>query len=73
MTNVTIHLANGKDFKVLTHDVNTTNIYIQKIVLNGKIYKKNFISHSDIEQGGLLEFFMGKSPNKNMAGYEKPL
>ena len=48
------------------------NIYIQKIMLNGKPWKKNFIRHTDLVSGGLLEFTMGPVPNKKMAEYEKP-
>ncbi len=69
----TIKLANGKQFKVIGTNVSDENIYIQKILLNGQPYKKNFITHSDIEKGGQIEFFMGKKPNKKMSGYEKPL
>ncbi len=68
----TIHLVDGKQFQVKTNNAGLENIYIQKIVLNGKPYKKNYITHSDILKGGLIEFFMGKTPNKEMAEYEKP-
>ncbi len=72
LKNATINLANGKQFKVIVNNVGGDNIYIQKIVLNGKPYQKNFIIHNDIVSGGTLEFFMGKTPNKKMAAYEKP-
>ena len=68
----TIHMVDGKQFQVKTNNAGLENIYIQKIVLNGKPYKKNYITHSDILKGGLIEFFMGKTPNKEMAEYEKP-
>jgi predicted alpha-1,2-mannosidase len=68
----TIHLANGKQFKMIAAKAGGENIYIQKITLNGKPYKKNFILHSDIVSGGVLEFDMGPKPNKKMAEYEKP-
>ena len=68
----TIHLANGKQFTVLANKAGGENSYIQKIQLNGKPWKKNFITHTDIESGGILEFTMGPKPNKKMAEYEKP-
>jgi len=68
-----IKMENGKQFKILAHNVSSENIYIQKIVLNGEPYKKNYITHNDIVSGGTIEFFMGEKPNKKMAGYEKPL
>jgi predicted alpha-1,2-mannosidase len=55
-----IHLANKKDFVV---DVaNAGKAYIQSIKLNGKVYSSRFIQHTDIENGGLLEFVMGDEP-----------
>ena len=68
----TIHLASGKQFKITAANAGGKNIYIQKIMLNSKPWKKNFIRHSDIVAGGLLEFVMGPVPNKKMAEYEKP-
>ena len=68
----TIKLANGKEFKITTHDASTENIYIQKILLNGEPYKKLFITHNDIISGGTLEYFMGSKPNKKTANWEKP-
>ena len=38
-------------------------MYIQKVKLNGKEYTKNYISHDDIMNGGIIEFEMGNSPN----------
>jgi predicted alpha-1,2-mannosidase len=68
----TINLANGKRFNIITDNAGTDNIYIQKIILNGKPYEKNFITYHDIITGGTLEFYMGKTPNMKMAEYAKP-
>ncbi|MEI6823142.1 MAG: GH92 family glycosyl hydrolase [Bacteroidota bacterium] len=70
---VTINLANGKQFKVITNNAGGDNIYIQKILLNGKPYTKTYITHKDITTGGTIEFFMGKKPYKKMADYDKPI
>lgn len=67
----TLHLSGGKNFRVIIHNGGGENVYIQKIILNGTPYKKNFITHADLVAGGTLEFFMGKSPNRKMATYEK--
>ena len=69
----TIQLEGGKQFIIKTNNLAPENIYIQKIILNGEKYEKNYITHSDIVKGGHIEFFMGKAPNKKKAGYEKPL
>lgn len=69
----TINLANGKQFKMTANNAGGANVYIQKIVLNGQPYKKNYITHNDIVSGGVIEFFMGNKPNLKMAEYEKPI
>jgi putative alpha-1,2-mannosidase len=51
----------------------TPSILQTVFIVNGKPYQKNYITHQDIENGGVIEFFMGKTPNKKMATYEKPL
>ncbi|HLO92151.1 MAG TPA: GH92 family glycosyl hydrolase [Lentimicrobium sp.] len=67
-----VNLENGKYFEITTKNNSSDNIYIQKIMLNGKPYEKLFIRHSDIVNGGKLEFTMGNKPNKRLANYEKP-
>jgi predicted alpha-1,2-mannosidase len=57
-----LNLDNGKTFTI---DVtNAGKVYIQSVKLNGRAYNKTYIKHSDIENGGLLEFMMGDEPNK---------
>lgn len=72
LKNAKINLANGKTFEVITINGGNENIYIQSILLNGKAYKKNFITYKDIVSGGKIEFYMGSKPNKKMSKYEKP-
>ncbi len=69
---VVLHLPDGKQFEVVTHNAGGENIYIQKILWNGKLYRKLFLRHADIVKGGRLEFFMGKTPNKKLAQYGPP-
>jgi len=54
----TIHLPNGKTFKMIAHNLNMENRYVKSIKLNGQDYTKKTISHSDITNGSTLEFFM---------------
>lgn len=54
----------GKTFVVIAHDNNTQNIYIQKALLNGKEYNKCYLDFADIAAGGVLELFMGNTPNE---------
>ena len=60
-----IHLENGKTFNVKALNNNSKNIYIQSVTLNGKAINKNYITHKEIMNGGVLVFTMGKSPNTN--------
>ena len=60
----TINLADGKSFKVETENNSAENIYIQQVELNGEIYTRKSIYHSDIMKGGELKFIMGNTPNK---------
>ena len=57
-----IQLPNGKNFVVETENNSPKNIYIQKVELNGKEYKKVHITHQDIMNGGKLKFYMGNEP-----------
>ena len=46
-------------------DVNEMNKYIQSATLNGRPLGKCWFSHSDVVNGGKLEFEMGPRPNKS--------
>jgi predicted alpha-1,2-mannosidase len=61
---VAIKLPGGKVFSVVAKNNNAQNKYIQNARLNGKVYTKTFISHTDMVAGGLLELTMGELPNK---------
>jgi len=58
--------AQAEKFTIKAHNNSPSNIYIQKIVLNGKEYNKCYIDFPDIANGGVLELYMGDTPNKEM-------
>lgn len=60
---LSIRLSGGKTFTVKAHHASKENLYIQSARLNGKVYDKNYISHSDIVSGATLELEMGNRPN----------
>ena len=62
-----IHLENGKVFAVKAPAVSAKNVYIQSATWNGKPYHKSYITQQQIMQGGMLEFVMGSTPNKQWA------
>jgi len=65
--NAVLNLENGKTFKITAHYNNYENKYIKKIMLNGKILHRSYITHSEIMAGGKLEYFMSDTPNKEWA------
>jgi predicted alpha-1,2-mannosidase len=63
MNEATINTGKGKYFTIKAINNSKQNKYIQSIKLNGKKYDKIFITHLQLQQGGLLEFVMGAKPN----------
>jgi predicted alpha-1,2-mannosidase len=61
---ITLTLENGKKFVIDAKGNSHENIYINSAQLNGKTYDKNFITHKEIMDGGVLHFDMSKTPNK---------
>lgn len=68
-----INLANKKVFTITAKHSGGDNIYIKEVKWNGSSYRKNYISHAMIMQGGTLEFIMTNTPNLDMSTYEKPI
>ncbi len=60
-----IELENGKQFKVIAHNVSDSNVYVKSVKLNGNPITKWQINHSDIMKGGTLEFEMYDRINDN--------
>jgi putative alpha-1,2-mannosidase len=53
-----INLDNGKKFTINVKNQSAKNVYVQKMVLNGKPLDKLFISHDEIMNGGEVTFYM---------------
>jgi predicted alpha-1,2-mannosidase len=64
ISKATISLENGKHVTIEAINQSENNIYVQKVLLNGKELKQNFISHNDIVEGAKLEFYMTNKPKK---------
>ncbi|ATP57621.1 alpha-mannosidase [Pedobacter ginsengisoli] len=71
---ITITLENGKKFIIEGNNNNKENFYISVATLNGKAYTKNYITHSDITNGGVLKFEMTNKPNlqRGLSADDKP-
>lgn len=59
----TITLENGKKFVIEAVGNSDKNVYIKSATLNGKAYSKNWITYSDIINGGELRFEMSDQPS----------
>jgi predicted alpha-1,2-mannosidase len=57
-------LENGKTFEVEAINQSDKNVYVQKVLLNGKPVTTLTIKHADIMNGGKLTFYMSSKPAK---------
>lgn len=59
-----LNLENGKTFEIEAINQSPNNVYVEKIILNGKEIKDFILKHSDIMNGGKLTFHMSSQPKK---------
>ena len=64
---VRLQLPEGKSFRFVAKNNAPANMYIQSAMLNGALFNRSWIDHSEIMEGGVLEFEMGPEPNKTWA------
>jgi predicted alpha-1,2-mannosidase len=50
----------GKTFTIVAHNNSPENVYIERMLLNGKPYHTHSITYEDIVKGGKLELLMSK-------------
>ncbi|MFB9079693.1 GH92 family glycosyl hydrolase [Flavobacterium procerum] len=58
------NLENGKTFEVETVNQSDKNVFVSKVLLNGKPLDKPFLKHADVMNGGKITFYMSNKPNK---------
>jgi putative alpha-1,2-mannosidase len=54
----TLHLPNGKTFRVVADHLSAVNSYVQSVTLNGKPLQRMFLRHEELMPGGELHFVM---------------
>jgi len=64
LKNAVLNLENGKTFEVETVNQSDKNVFVSKVLLNGKQLEKQFLKHSDVINGGKITFYMSNKPNK---------
>lgn len=57
-----ISLPNGQKLRIVAKNQSRQNPYVKSIKLNGRMLNNFQISHSQLLQGGLLEFEMSRTP-----------
>lgn len=65
---VTIKTDNGTTFTMKANNLTDDNIYVKSVTLNGENITRNYITHSEIMDGGVLEFEMTNNPTNFLSG-----
>ena len=60
----TLHLPSGKDVVLNAPKNSAANRYVDALIVNGKPYDKNWLSHEELLKGAVLDFDMSATPNK---------
>ena len=61
--NATVHFENGKTLEIKAPQNSRTNIYIKDMKVNGAEYSKNYVTHSLLQNGGVIDCVMSDAPN----------
>jgi putative alpha-1,2-mannosidase len=61
---ISLELENGKNIIINAPNNTDENIYVADLKWNNTNYTKNFIKHSEIQNGAILNFNMTNTPNK---------
>ena len=59
-----IQLENNKVIKINVFNQKTQNVYVQKVLWNGKLIKGNTLNYSELSKGGELIYHMSNKPKK---------
>lgn len=61
--NATVHFENGKTLEIKAPQNSCTNLYIKGMKVNGTEYSKNYVTHSLLQNGGVVDCVMSDTPN----------
>jgi predicted alpha-1,2-mannosidase len=59
---ITLQLPGNKKLQIVCKKAPAGDVYIKQMLLNGKPYRKNFITYADIMKGGVLEIELQQNP-----------
>ncbi|GAB2818620.1 GH92 family glycosyl hydrolase [Ferruginibacter profundus] len=60
---ITMQLQHNKKLEIATNKKSGDAVYIYKVLWNGKLYTKNYITYTMISGGGKLEIFLQDQPS----------
>ena len=69
--NVVIELSNGSKLTINASNNNSENLYINNLTFNGLETHNNWFSHQQLKNGGIIDFTMSNSINKNWGSSKK--
>ena len=58
-----MHFENGKTLEIKAPQNSCTNLYIKDMKVNGAEYSKNYVTHSLLQNGGVVDCVMSDTPN----------
>jgi len=59
----TLKLENGKSIEITAAENSHTNRYVGHMTINGKNHDRNYLDHSDLMNGAIIDFQMTDKPN----------
>ncbi len=59
----TVYFENGKTLEIKAPQNSRTNMYIKEMKVNGAEYSKNYVTHSLLQNGGVVDCVMSDAPN----------
>ena len=62
---ITLKLENGKTVLILSPENNESKKYVSTVTYNGKPYDFNWLSHSALMKGAVIDLGMSATPNKS--------
>jgi len=57
-----IRFENGRTLSIEARNQGDWNVYVTKVILNGRQLNRDFLTYTDITNGGKLVFFMSDKP-----------
>lgn len=61
---IQIPISKNKSLNIVVKNHHLGHAYVESVLLNGKALKRNWITHAELQNGGLLEFTTSNVPNQ---------